>query len=85
MQEYLSVLVQLTVIAGFIGGGINYIVIRPLGGAIKLLTGTIGELKDTIKEMRDTQHSIDKRLGIVEEQIKVANHRINDLEEVMRK
>ena len=85
MELNLDSLVQLVVVAGFIGAGINYIIIRPLGQAIQALQATIIEFKKLVDKLQETQHDIDKRLSITEEQIKVANHRIDDLEEVIRK
>jgi hypothetical protein len=84
-----ELLVQITAVAGFVGGIIGWAIkqgiINPLATAIKLLQTTISEFKKVVDKMQDNQHEHDKRLGIVEEQMKVANHRISDLEEVMRK
>lgn len=38
------------------------------------------DIKDDIRELKKNSNDTDKRLSIIEEQIKVANHRIDDLE-----
>lgn len=84
MEINLGNLVQILTVAGFIGGGINIIVIKPLGGAIVILKDTIVEFKDTIEKMKDAQQDIDKRLVRVEESTKSAHHRIDGLEDVVK-
>lgn len=85
----MELLVQITVVAGFVGGIIGWAIkqgiINPLSAAIKTLQVAINDFKSVVSKMQDNQHEHDKRLGILEEQIKVVNHRIGDLEEVMRK
>ncbi len=85
----MELLVQITAVAGFVGGIIGWAIkqgiINPLAAAIKTLQVAINDFKSVVSKMQDNQHEHDKRLGILEEQIKVVNHRIGDLEEVMRK
>jgi hypothetical protein len=66
--------------SGIIGWAIKQGIINPLSTAIETLQSTIVELKKVVDKMQENQHDIDKRLGILEEQLKVANHRIEDLE-----
>lgn len=81
----LEILVQLIVVVGFISGGFKYIVISPLQRVIEALGKGVECLNRNIERLQDQQHGLDKRLGIVEEQIKVINHRIGDVEEVVHK
>ena len=85
----MELLVQITAVAGFVGGILGWAIkqgiINPLAAAIKTLQVAINDFKSVVSKMQDNQHEHDKRLGILEEQIKVVNHRIGDLEEVMRK
>lgn len=76
----LEVLVQLTVIAGFIGAGINYIVIKPLESAINKLSNTISKFEKVVDNLERNQNEIDKRLIKVEERIDIVNQRIAELE-----
>lgn len=85
MQINLEVAGQLIVIAVFVCGCFKYIVISPLQGAIEGLGKGVESLNKNLEKLQEQQHAIDKRLGVAEEQIKVANHRLSDLEEVVRK
>lgn len=38
------------------------------------------DIKDDVRELKKNTTDTDKRLTVIEEQIKVANHRIDDLE-----
>lgn len=38
------------------------------------------DIKDDIRDLKKASSATDKRLALLEEQIKVANHRIDDLE-----
>lgn len=84
-----SVIVSAITIIGFAGyiarWCINSGIIKPLCNAIKALQNTIDDLKKAINKIQANQHEQDKRIGILEEQIKVVNHRVRDLEEVTRK
>lgn len=80
----MELIVQFIAVAVFVGGIIGWAIkqgiINPLSTAIKALQATINEFKQAVDKMQESQHDIDKRLGIVEEMLKVANHRISDLE-----
>jgi hypothetical protein len=80
----LGSLVQLITIAGFVGVGINLIVIKPLGSAITALKETIQDLKNAIEKTEQARQDMDKRLVRVEESTKSAHHRIDGLEEEMK-
>jgi len=43
------------------------------------------DIKDEIRELKKTSGETDRRLTVLEEQIKVANHRIDDLERSVQK
>lgn len=80
-----SVITVVSFVGVIAGWCINKGIINPLAAAIKTLQVAINDFKSVVSKMQDNQHEHDKRLGILEEQIKVVNHRIGDLEEVMRK
>ncbi|MBU2702284.1 prefoldin subunit 5 [Sporomusaceae bacterium BoRhaA] len=84
MEINLGNLVQLITIAVFVGGGINLIVIKPLGSAITALKETIIDLKNAIEKTEEARQDMDKRLVRVEESTKSAHHRIDGLEEGMK-
>lgn len=84
MGEYINNAAQIVIIAGFIGGGVNYFIIKPLGSAIDGLKETIQDLRKTIKESECARQEMDKRLVRTEESAKSAHHRIDGLEEVIR-
>jgi prefoldin subunit 5 len=77
-------LAQLITIAGFIGVGINLIVIKPLGNAIMALKETITDLKNAIENTEKARQDMDKRLVRVEESAKSAHYRIDGLEEEIK-
>lgn len=85
----MELIVQFTAIAGFVGGIIGWAIkqgiINPLATAIETLQITIVGLKNLVDKMQQSQHEQDKEMGIMQEQIKVINHRLGDIEEVMRK
>jgi hypothetical protein len=84
LGDYINNIAQIVIIAGFIGGGINYFIIQPLGSAIAALKETIQDLQKMIREGESARQEMDKRLVRVEESTKSAHHRMDGLEEVIR-
>lgn len=85
----MELLVQITAVAGFVGGIIGWCInkgiISPLSIAITALQETIKEFRDVVDNLKQEQHEIDKRLVVVEQSAKSAHHRLDGLEEVIRK
>lgn len=50
MGDFINCIAQIATIAGVVGGGINYIVIRPFGVMIVQLKDVVQDLQRTIKE-----------------------------------
>lgn len=80
-----SVVAIITFIGGVAGWCINKGVINPLATAIKMLQRTVEKFENTVRDMGNRQHEIDKRLVAVEQSAKSAHHRLDGVEEVMRK
>ncbi len=80
-----SVITVISFVGGIAGWCISKGVINPLASAIEVLQKTIQEFKDVVERIKIEQHEIDKRLVKVEESTKSAHHRLDGLEEVMRK
>ncbi len=85
MGDFINCMAQIATIAGVVGGGINFIVIRPLGVMIVQLKDVVQDLQRTIKEAEIARQDMDKRLVRVEESTKSAHHRIDGFEEAIRR
>lgn len=85
MGDFINSMAQIATIAGVVGGGINFIVIRPLGVMIVQLKDVVQDLQRTIKEAEIARQDMDKRLVRVEESTKSAHHRIDGFEEAIRR
>ena len=60
---------------GFLGGAINYIVIRPLANGIKALQLSIDKFAAQIERQEDRQRAIDNRLSVVETRVDILEHK----------
>lgn len=85
MTITLETLTQLIGIIGALCVVVRVVVVRPIKEAIEKLNVSINGLDGTINQIIADQHILDKRLGIAEEKIKVASHRIDDLEDAFKK
>ena len=85
MGDFINCMAQIATIAGVVGGGINFIVIRPRGVMIVQLKDVVQDLQRTIKEAEIARQDMDKRLVRVEESTKSAHHRIDGFEEAIRR
>jgi hypothetical protein len=70
-----------TIIAAAITGGVTLIGVLIANGKNQAVTDT--KLQELTREVRE-HNNFARRMPVVEEQIKVMNHRINDLEEVQK-
>lgn len=66
-----------TIIASLIGGGVTLIGVLISNSKNQAVTET--KLEELTREVRE-HNGFARRMPVVEEQIKVINHRINDLE-----
>ena len=66
-----------TIVASMITGGITLLGVLVANGRSQAVTET--KLDELTREVREHNHFA-KRMPVVEEQIKVINHRISDLE-----
>ena len=60
---------------GFLGGIINYIVIRPLANGIKALQLSIDKFAAQIERQEERQRAIDNRLSVVETRVDILEHK----------
>ena len=67
-----------SIIVALIGGGVTLIGVLIANGKTQAVTDT--KLEELTREVRE-HNSFARRMPVVEEQIKVINHRIADLEE----
>ena len=67
------------IITAIITGGVTLLGVRSANGKSQAVTET--KLDELTREVRD-HNNFARRMPVVEEQIKVINHRINDLEEI---
>ena len=74
--ETICAIITLSIlIIGFIGGIINYIVIRPLANGIKALQLSIDKFAAQIERQEDRQRVIDNRLSVVETRVDILEHK----------
>lgn len=81
----LEIAVQLVVITGFICGCFKWIVINPLSRAIEALGKAVSCLNNNLEKLREEQHELAKQIVAVEQSVKSAHHRIDNVEEMVRK
>jgi hypothetical protein len=70
-----------TIIAALVTGGVTLIGVLIANGKNQAVTDT--KIEELTREVRE-HNNFARRVPVVEEQIKVMNHRIGDLEEVWR-
>jgi hypothetical protein len=70
-----------TIIAALVTGGVTLIGVLIANGKNQAVTDT--KIQELTREVRE-HNNFARRMPVVEEQIKVMNHRINDLEEVQK-
>jgi hypothetical protein len=70
-----------TIIAAAITGGVTLIGVLIANGKNQAVTDT--KIEELTREVRE-HNNFARRMPVVEEQIKVINHRIEDLEEVQK-
>lgn len=76
VSDTLTVTIQITVIASFVGSVFSYFFLQPINASIQ-------ELTKTLQKMQLSQHEMDSRLVRTEESTKSAHHRIDGLEDTM--
>lgn len=76
VSDTLTITIQITVIASFVGSVFSYIFLKPINTSIQ-------ELTKTLQKMQLSQHEMDSRLVRTEESTKSAHHRIDGLEDTM--
>jgi hypothetical protein len=70
-----------TIIAAAITGGVTLLGVLIANGKNQAVTDT--KIEELTREVRE-HNNFARRMPVVEEQIKVMNHRISDLEEVQK-
>ena len=70
-----------SVLAAIITGGVTLLGVLIANGKSQAVTET--KLDELTREVRE-HNGFDRRMPVVEEQIKVINHRIEDLEDISR-
>ena len=70
-----------SIIAAFITGGVTLLGVLIANGKSQAVTET--KLDELTREVRE-HNNFARRMPVVEEQIKVINHRIEDLEDISR-
>lgn len=81
----LEIAVQLVVITGFICGCFKWIVIDPLSKAIDALGKAVACLNNNLERLREEQHELAKQIVAIEQSVKSAHHRLDTVEDAMRK
>ena len=75
IEAICAIITLLILTIGFIGGVINYIVIRPLANGIKALQLSIDKFAAQIERQEDRQRAIDNRLSVVETRVDILEHK----------
>ena len=70
-----AIVVAVVTVVGFLGGAVNYIVIRPLANGIKALQLSIDKFAAQIERQEDRQRAIDNRLSVVETRVDILEHK----------
>ena len=71
----MGIIVAAVTVMGFLGGAVNYIVIRPLANGIKALQLSIDKFAAQIERQEDRQRAIDNRLSVVETRVDILEHK----------
>ena len=76
VSDTLTVTIQITVIASFIGSVFSYFFLQPINASIQ-------ELTKTLQKIQLSQHEMDSRLVRTEESTKSAHHRIDGIDDII--
>ena len=81
-MDWLETAVQISVIAGAIGGAIsfliNFVVLRPLEAALSRLQFAVDHLTDQLAHAEERWHEIDCKLTTVDQCAKSAHRRLDE-------
>ena len=75
IEAIATIVVAVVTVIGFLGGTVNYIVIRPLANGIKALQLSIDKFAAQIERQEDRQRAIDNRLSVVETRVDILEHK----------
>lgn len=71
---------QIAAIAAVIGAAFSFAVLRPLNASIKALKETIDEMRAEMKDGREQRQKLEVHLAEVDQSVRSAHHRIDELE-----
>ena len=81
-MDWLETAVQISVIAGFIGGIISYlintIVLRPLESTLTRLQVIVDKLSEQLSRTEERWHDVDKKVAEVDQRARSAHHRLDE-------
>jgi hypothetical protein len=77
--EWLDTAVQISIVAGFIGGVFTYVVLRPLNATITDLHYAIQDLRKDLKDCEERRHIMEIKLAEVDQRARVAHSRIDEI------
>ena len=81
-MDWLETAVQISVIAGFIGGIISYlintIVLRPLESTLTRLQVIVDKLSEQLSRTEERWHDIDKKVSEVDQRARSAHRRLDE-------
>ena len=78
--DIIAALGQIAAVLTVIGGIFSYAVIRPLNESIRALKDTVDEMREEIKEGREQRQGLEVQLAKIDSSVRLAHHRIDDLE-----
>lgn len=78
-MNWLDTAVQVSIVAGFVGGVFTYVVLRPLNFTIKDLRLAIQDLRKDLKDCEERRHMMEIKLAEIDQRARVAHSRIDEL------
>jgi hypothetical protein len=78
-MDWLDTAVQVSIVAGFVGGVFTYVVLRPLNFTMKDLRLAIQDLRKDLRDCEERRHMMEIKLAEVDQRARVAHSRIDEL------
>ena len=86
-MEWLEMAVKMSIVAGFIGSAISflvsYVVLRPLETTLGRLQLTVDKLGEQLLRVEERWHDVDKKLVEVDQRARAAHHRIDGIDRIL--
>lgn len=85
MDISLHAIIEMITILSFAGGVLNYVIVKPLKDAVRVLSDSLDKLEQVLTNVREKEISLEQRVTHTEDSVKTAHIRIDSLEKYHKK